>query len=164
MKVHHTAPDVATAYGLVTNHLGTAFSFEQLLTYIAARRSKPLGVQVVELELGPGLTGCAIGLLDADVIGVRTDLDERRFLAVRLHECAHFLLKHVPKYSAGGATTTFAAFMHAPTLQHARLRDRVTSYDDPAEDAAEHLARRLLKCIHRYNAAIPKVASDIYLF
>ncbi len=164
MSYQQSPADVAAAYRLVTKSLGRAFSFEQLLTYIAARRSKPLGVQVVDVELGPGTTGCAIGLLDADVIGVRKDLDGRRFLPVRLHEGSHFLLKHVPKYSAGAETATFEEFMESPSTQHALLRDRATNYDNPVEDATENLARLLLKCINRYNGGIPDVASDIYLF
>jgi len=156
--------DVAAAYRLVTQSLGHAFSFEQLLTYIAARRTKALGVQVVEVELGPGTTGCAIGLLDADVIGVRAELDVRRFFPVRLHESSHFLLKHVPKYSAGDETATFDEFMESPTVQHALLRDRATGYNNPIEDATENLARLLLKSINRYNGGIPDVASDIFLF
>jgi hypothetical protein len=40
----------------------------------------------------------------------------------------------------------------------------MSKYSNPLEDAAESLARLLLKCINRYNGGIPDVASDIYLF
>jgi hypothetical protein len=163
MNDNYMSDDVKQAYQLVTNHLGKAFSFEQLLTYIDTRRVKPRGLHVVELHLKPGVTGYALGLVDADVIGVRTYLDMRRYLPVRLHEGAHFLLKHVPKISAGAEDTTLHDFMQLPDLRHALLRDRGNSYDQPHERAAEHLARLLLKCINRYNNATPSIARDIYL-
>ncbi len=158
----HVSKEVKHAYELVLHHLGTAFPFEQLLTYIDTRRVKPAGLHIVELHLKPGTTGCALGLVDADVIGVRRRLDTRRYLPVRLHEGAHFLLKHVPKVSPGAEDITLNDFIQLPDLRHALLRDRANNYDKPHEHAAETLARLLLKCINRYNDSTPPIASDIY--
>ncbi len=131
---------------LVTQDLGDTFSLDRLLWYIRCCRGKPIRLE--ERGLPVGTPGCCLALRDTDVVFVRSNLDDARWLLVRLHECSHFLLQHVPQTSKGIGQYTFEEFLTTPDLEFALLRSlakRPESAEDQArEDAAELLAALLL--------------------
>lgn len=154
--------DVERAFTLLVNDLTDTFSPDQLVAYISLRRNKPLGLQIVHLALPPGTSGCAIGLVDADVIATRSGIEERRYLQTIGHESAHFLLRHIPRLSAGAETARFEEFLQSRNIQHAVLRDRTSNYESPREHHAEMLGRLLLRCFRRYEQVIPDVTADVF--
>lgn len=149
-------PDVHDAYQLITDFLTDTFSPDQLLAFIGSQRNKAHGVQVLRLNLPPGTTGCAIGLRDADVIGIRKDVTADLYWFMFGHEASHFLLKHVPSLSAGDNTASLAEFLRSTDIQHALFRDRTISKHDPKEMSAEQLGRHVKKCFDRYRAQLPE--------
>lgn len=154
--------DVERAFTMTVMDLTDTFSPDQLLTYIGLRRNKALGLMVVNIRLPPGTSGCALGLADADVIAIRAGLEKHRYLQTIGHECGHFLLKHVPRLSAGAETATFHEFLQSNDVRHALLRDRTTNYEQPREHSAEKLGRMLLQCFRRSEQSIPDVMADVF--
>jgi hypothetical protein len=106
-----------------------------------------------------------LALRDTDVVFVRSHLDEARWLLVRLHECSHFLLQHVPQASTGIGHHSFAEFLTAPDLEFTLLRSLTahpTSVNDQErEDAAELLATLLGPHVY-VDGAISQATMDTY--
>ncbi len=150
--------DVQHAYRLIVEYLGTSFSLDSLLDFLAACRGK--SVRLEEQTLPIGITGYCFAFQDVDLIVVRYRLDPVRRLGTCLHECAHFFLRHIPRTSAGEATTTFAAFVE----QHVQGDvDRLRAcYDEPQERAAEMLATLLIAHVDGTAHHIPETARQMY--
>jgi len=150
VQKQHALADVYQVVHLVIQDLGDTFSLERLLWFIRICRGKPIRVE--ERPLPAGTPGCCLALCDTDVVFVRANLDGTRWLLVRLHECSHFLLQHVPQTSKGIGQYTFEEFLTTPDLEFAMLRSltvRPASVEDQErEDAAELLATLLAPHVH----------------
>jgi len=151
--------DVRITYAQIVDFLTDTFEPKQLIAYIDAQRNKPLGTKVLRLDLPNGVSGCALGLADADIIGIRKDIKADVYWYMFGHEASHFLLKHVPLLSAGTNTATFKEFMRSRDIRYAMLRDRVNHKRDPREKSAEKLGQMIEDCIERYNLSIPEAYS-----
>ncbi len=96
---------------------------------------------------------------------MRSHLDGARWLLVRLHECSHFLLQHVPQESKGIGHYTFQEFLTTPDLEFALLRNLavrpVSVETQEQEDAAELLAALLLPHVH-VHATLSQAAIATY--
>ncbi len=160
--------DVYTAFRLITRHLGATFPLERLLDFIAVCRGKGM-VRVEEQVLPIEKSGYCFAFQDVDLIVIRSGLHADRWLHACLHECAHFLLRHIPRVSAGATTPTFDEFVDSTDLRQAVYRSQVlagdhsTAYDTPDEWTAETLATLLLPCIQpRGDDDMPPSARDLY--
>jgi hypothetical protein len=151
---HHT-------FTLITTYLEDSFSLEDLLQFIAGCRGKER-VLIEEQVLPTGITGFCFAFQDVDLIVVRQGLDPVRHLAVCLHECAHFLLRHVPRLSAGPTTGTFAEFVEHGQLQHALYRSTSVTWDQVQEQDAEVLATLLMPCVENEMNGVPQIVKDVY--
>ncbi len=149
MHNHRLLAHVHQVVHLVTQDLGDAFSLARLLWFIERMRAKL--VRLEERPLPVGTPGC-FALRDTDVIFVRSQLDDARWLLVRLHECSHFLLQHVPQQSNRIGHYTFEEFLTTPDLEFTLLRSLATrptsAEDQEREDAAELLATLLAPHVH----------------
>lgn len=165
MHTHRHLVQVHQVVRLVTQELGDVFSLDRLLWFIAHCRGKP--VRLEERPLPVGIPGCCLALHDTDVVFVRSNLDGARWLLVRLHECSHFLLQHVPQASKGVGHYTFAEFFTAPDLEFATLRSLTTrptsAEDQEREDAAELLAVLLGPHVH-IDESLGQAAIDTYRY
>lgn len=144
--------DARHVFELVTSMLGQAFTLEQLFTFISATRARPL--RFMEHTFRPGVSGCCLAFEDSDVIVVRPDLSELRDLVTRLHECAHYLLKHIKPLSM-----PFDEAQVILNLEKALYRYDMTREQD---DAAELLAALLMECVLRHDATIPEQVRRVY--
>ncbi len=151
--------DVQHVLSIIVQHLGETFSFEQLAWFTTCCRGKPLKIE--EQPMPVGITGCCFALRDADVVFVRIGLDPIRSLAVRLHECSHFLLRHVPRFSVGTITPTYAEFHDHFDLRLATCR---SVYDKPSETSAEMLATLLIARVMKYEQEHATPLSVVYLY
>lgn len=151
---HHT-------FTLITTYLEDSFSLEDLLQFIAGCRGKER-VLIEEQVLPTGITGFCFAFQDVDLIVVRQGLDPVRHLAVCLHECAHFLLRHVPRLSVGSTTGTFAEFVEHGQLQHTLYRSTSLTWDQVQEQEAEVLATLLMPCVENEMNAVPQIVKDVY--
>lgn len=163
MQKHRQFDQVHQVVRVVTQELGDAFSLARLLWFIERLRAKP--VRLEERPLPVGIPGCCLALRDTDVVFVRANLDGTRWLLVRLHECSHFLLQHVPRYSKKIGTYTFEEFLTAPDLECALLRSLTARpmavEDQEREDAAELLAELLAPHVHT-DESLSQAAIDVY--
>jgi hypothetical protein len=150
--------EVKRVFELIVRHLGRTFSLDELILFAAGCRGKSLLFEQKPMPVA--LSGYCLALKDVDLIVTRKNLDGILTQAVKLHEIAHLLLRHLPALSDGPATPTYAAFQsHEPSRS---LVSRNLSYDDPREQDAELLATLLLDCISRQGDAFSEVARDIY--
>jgi len=163
VQKHRQLDQVHQVVRLVTQDLGETFSLDRLLWFIKHCRGKPIRVE--QRPLPAGIPGCCLALRDTDVVFVRSQLDEARWLFVRLHECSHFLLQHIPKASKGVGHHTFAEFLTAPDLEFALFRSltrrHISAEDQEREDAAELLAALLLPHVH-VDQSLSQAAIDTY--
>ena len=153
------------ALTLIQKYLGPTFTLTQLLDFIAFCREKD-GVRVEEQSLPIGKWAYCFAFQDVDLIVVREGLEPLRWLQACLHECAHFLLRHIPRVSAGPTTTTFAEFQRGGELCQAVYQalgdDDENLYSRPQEWAAETLATLLLACMSTGENGMPQLARDLY--
>ena len=156
--------EVERRFELIKEHLGSKFTLEELLDFIAGCRGKE-SVVLVEQPLPPGQWAYCFAFRDKDLIVVRENLDPLRRLASCLHECSHFLLRHIPRFSAGPTTATFADFQQSAHLReavyHAVVGESRNMYTDPQEWAAETLATLLADCI-KTGDDMPQLARHLY--
>ena len=138
--------------------LGETFTLDDLVLHIAGRRGKPL--HILEHPLDAATTGCCLALVDADIIFIRAGLSPSRYLNTSLHECAHFLLHHIPPVTAGAEQWTFETFLEDVSFQY--VRRRTSMYDKPSEDAAESLATLLTLHIANGDMSMPLFARNLY--
>jgi hypothetical protein len=151
---------VQRTYDVIVRELGTAFSFQALIREISLRRGKRLVIDQAPMPVS--MTGYCIGLQDVDLITTREGLDSFLAEMVRLHECAHLLLSHIPKLSAGPETPTYAEFCERRNSQNAIFRAHTNIYDDPDERDAETLATMLYVAISEYKKSLPSGARDLH--
>jgi hypothetical protein len=142
----------------VVQFLGESFTLDDLVLYIAGQRGKPL--HVLEHPLEVATTGCCLALVDADVIVIRVGLSPSRYLNTYLHECAHFLLRHVPHVTEGAEHWTFETFLEDVNFRYVLRRTSV--YDRPYEDAAESLATLLSVHIANDDMSMPLFARSLF--
>jgi hypothetical protein len=140
-------PIVQPVFELITHRLGEHFAFHDLTQLIEAGRAKPLRIEERPLYLA-GTTGYCFPLQDVDVIVVRAGLDPPRSLMVRLHECSHFLLRHIPRSS----TISYREYCDRPELLLKVYRIQRAMYDEPKEQAAETLGTLLAERILQHDA------------
>ncbi len=163
MATDRTLADVHQVVHLVTKELGDAFSLDRLLWLIRSCRGKPIRLE--ERQLPVGIPGCCVALRDTDVVFVRDTLDESRWLLVRLHECSHFLLQHVPHESNKIGHYTFEESLTTPDLECALLRSLtarpISPEDQEREDAAELLAVLLAPHVQP-DGSLSQAAIDVY--
>jgi hypothetical protein len=152
--------DVHRTYNLVVGHLGRAFSFEALTLLIEILRKKSLRFEQERTSLA--ITGFCVALQDVDLIVTRIGLDEILTQTAKLHEIAHLLLRHVPRFSDGPSTSTYEEFRHLRAPKHNVYRAHSNMYDDHREQDAEILATLLLDCINREGTSPPKSAEDMH--
>lgn len=148
--------EVKRVFRLIVGTLGRSFSFEELILFTAACRGKALRFEQNPLPIA--LSGYCLALQDVDLIVTRKGLDSILLQAVKLHEMAHLLLRHLPAFSNGPTTPTYAAFVSHEQPQPLLWRN--SSYNDPQEQDAELLATLLLDCIRQQGFS--EVARDIY--
>jgi hypothetical protein len=151
---------VQRAVTAVETVLGASFSIDLLIKYVAAVRIKP--VQIEEDQMPIAMTGYCVALQDVDLICTRAGLDSTLTRAVKLHELSHLLLGHIPRYSTGVDTPTYATFIQRRDLQSADRRDYATAYDAPQERDAELLATHLFDRIRQYEASVPGIARYVH--
>src|SRR5919199_3252161 len=145
---------VQTVLATVVQFLGETFTLDDLVLHIAGRRGKPL--HILEHPLEVATTGCCLALIDADIIIIRAGLSPSRYLNTYLHECAHFLLHHIPQVTVGAEQWTFETFLEDVNFQN--VRRRTSMYDKPCEDAAESLATLLALHIADGDMSMPLFA------
>lgn len=156
--------EIERRFNLIKEHLGSTFTLEELLDFIAGCRGKE-DVVLVKQPLPPGQWAYCFAFRDKDLIVVRENLDPLRQLTACLHECSHFLLRHIPRVSAGPTTATFAEFQHHGNLREAVYHAVIAEsnmYTDPQEWSAETLATLLADCIKTDDEDIPQLARDLY--
>lgn len=139
--------DVQYVFSLITRFLGDEFSLNEILSFVGQCRGKRVVMQ--EQPLPVGSTGYCFAFQDVDLIVVRQGLEHTRYIVACLHECAHFLLNHIPKTSAGPATATFSEFVKSGEVCQGVYRSQATAYDEQQEHDAEILATMLIACIER---------------
>lgn len=127
---------------------GTTFDQDQIELFIAGYRGKPL--HILEHPLSAAMTGCCIALPDADLILMRTGLSPERKLIVRLHECGHFLLGHIPHISDGCEDYPLAMFLE--DIKFDRMTPRSPGYLKTIESETEALARALARRVREHEA------------
>jgi hypothetical protein len=149
---------VQDALQTLVEFIGEKFTSEDLDLYISARRGKQL--HILEHRLDPATSACCVALEDADVIFIRAGLSLRDHLNAYLHECSHFLLRHIPHVTEGAEGWTFESLMEKIDFQHVVRRNSI--YDDPQEEAAEILATVMLELISNTEAAIPQTVLSMY--
>lgn len=152
--------DIQRVYGTVTHELGETFSLKTLIREISFWRGKLLRVEQAVMPVN--ITGYCIALQDLDLIRTRAGLDTLLTEAACLHECAHILLSHLPRFSAGPETPTYEAFCKNSQGIQMFYRSHTTVYDDPRENDAEVLATLLMLCVERERRSIPNVAREMY--
>src|SRR5919202_1809617 len=103
------------ALTLIQKYLGPTFTLTQLLDFIAFCREKD-GVRVEEQSLPIGKWAYCFAFQDVDLIVVRQGLEPLRWLQACLHECAHFLLQHIPRVSARPSIKPSEAMMRICTV------------------------------------------------
>ncbi len=157
MKV---SDEVQRTYHRIFAHLGRAFSFEELTLLTEGCRVKRLRFEQERTPLA--ITGCCVALQDVDLIITRMGMDEILTQTAKLHEIAHLLLGHVPRFSDGSSTPTWEEFQHRRESKNIVYRTHRTIYDDPREQDAETLATLLLDCISRKETVVPESAEDIH--
>jgi hypothetical protein len=123
-------------------------------------RGKPLRVE--QMPMPVNISGYCIALQDLDLIRTREGLDPVLNEAACLHECAHLLLSHLPKFSAGAETPTYAVFCQDSEGVQMLYRAHATIYDDPREHDAEVLATLLMMCLERDKRSLPPVAREMH--
>ena len=141
-------------------HLGRAFSFEALTLLTEGCRVKRLRFEQIRTPLA--ITGCCVALQDVDLIITQMGMDEILTQTAKLHEIAHLLLGHVPRFSDGPSTSTYEEFQHHRELKHSVYRTHRTIYDDCREQDAETLATLLLDGISQGETLLPKSAEDVH--
>jgi hypothetical protein len=142
--------DVQYVFSLITRFLGDEFSLNEILSFVGQCRGKRVILQ--EQSLPVGSTGYCFAFQDVDLIVVRQGLDQPRYLVACLHECAHFLLRHIPRTSAGPTTATFTDFLNSGGVCRGVYRSQTTAYDEQQERDAEILATLLIACIEEDEA------------
>lgn len=157
MKV---SDEVQRTYKLVVDQLGEAFSFKTLTLLIETLRNKRLHFEQERTPLA--IAGYCVALQDVDLIVTRMGMDEILTQTVKLHEIAHLLLRHVPRFSDGPSTPTYKQFQYRRAPKHSVYRAHSTMYDDHREQDAETLATLLLDCINREETSPPKSAEDVH--
>jgi hypothetical protein len=140
--------------------LGSSFSFDLLVEFVAAVRMKP--VRIEEDQMPIGMTGYCVALQDVDLICTRACLDSTLTRAAKLHELSHLLLGHIPHYSNGTDTPTYATFIQRRDLQRADRRDSAAAYEAPQERDAELLATHLFDSIRQYESSVPDIARYLH--
>lgn len=167
MHDHEVLPQVHHIFNLVRTELGPTFGRDRLFWLVARSRGRPLMYE--QRPLRAGYHGCCFGLLDVDVICVRSNLAPERARFVDLHEASHFFLQHVPRHSFGEDTPSYAAYcQHADAGIFARALHR-SVYDRPTERAAELLGRLFAPMVRHYDrvrdghvATLPPSLVDLY--
>lgn len=119
-------------------------------------------VRIEEDQMPIGMTGYCVALQDMDLICTRAGLDNTLTRAAQLHELSHLLLGHIPRYSTGTDTSTYATFIQRRDLQRADRRDYATAYDAPQERDAELLATHLFDGIRQYESSVPDIARYVH--
>jgi hypothetical protein len=135
---------------------------DEIVAFVGQCRGKR--VVILEQALPIKDTGYCFAFQDVDLIVVRQGLDRARYVVACLHECAHFFLRHVPRVSAGRATTTFAEFLSSGELRHAIYRSQTTMYAAQQEEDAETLATLLFGCVEpgMRQQQMPRLAQELY--
>lgn len=146
-------------FSLITQFLGDAFSVDDIVAFVGQCRGKRVVIQ--EQPLPAGSTGYCFAFQDVDLIVVRQGLEDMRHRVACLHECAHFLLRHIPRVSAGPTTTTFTEFVRSGELRQAVYRSPITAYDEQQEHDAETLATLLVRCIERNEEEKPRMPRTV---
>ena len=154
------SPAVQRAVTTIQRVLGSVFSFDLLVDFVAAVRMKP--VRIEEDEMPIGMTGYCVALQDVDLICTRAGLDSILTRAAQLHELSHLILGHIPRYSNGADTPLFATFIQHRNLQRADRRDYAATYDAPQERDAELLATYLFQSIRQYETSVPDIAQYLH--
>ena len=152
--------EVHRVFDLARGVLSDTFSFNALADFTALCRKKPLRIE--EETLPVAITGYCVALRDVDLICTRRGLDAILVVTARLHEIAHLLLGHIPSFSMGDATPSYAAFVHHRDLRSVFYRAHASAYESPSEYAAETLATLLLKCTFREQNSMPQLARELY--
>ncbi len=149
--------EVRRTFSTIVEHLGPAFSFEELAAYAEGCRGKPLRFE--QERMPATLGGWCIALQDVDLICTRVGMDDLLTQTVRLHEIAHLLLHHVLHLADGPATPTYQEFQRRrrPVFRH-----HFTMYADPLEQDAETLATLLLDGIRQEESALPDLAKEVH--
>ena len=158
MSTHQLPVNIQTVLATVVQFLGETFTLDDLVLHIAGRRGKPL--HILEHPLEVATTGCCLALVDADVIFIRSGLSPSRYLNTYLHECAHYLLRHIPRVTEGAEHWTFATFLADVNFQFVLRRTSI--YDKPYEDAAESLATLLSVHIADDDMSMPVFARNLF--
>lgn len=157
------AADVTHTFRLITKYLGDSFTLDEILQFVEQCRGKE--VVLVEQAMPTGTTGFCFAFRDVDLIVIRQGLDPVRRVAASLHECSHFLLRHIPRVSAGPGTPSFGEFAQSNVQQHAVCRSQETAYDAPQEQAAETLATLLMECVEqkeREQQGMPPTVQEMW--
>jgi hypothetical protein len=154
--------DVQRTYRLVVGHLGSAFSFQTLTLFTEGCRVKPLHFE--QERTPPAITGWCVALKDMDLIITRMGMDEILMQTVKLHEIAHLLLGHVPRFSgeSSSSTPTYEEFRRCREAKQRVYRSHDAMYDDRREQDAETLATLLLNCIRQAETLLPESAEDVH--
>jgi hypothetical protein len=95
-EVHPPLPrEVVQALAAITTDLGEAFSNDDLVAYVAARRGKPVQFELVPMPVGL-FRGYCVPAHDVDLIRTPAHHQPLRVQISRLHQLAHLLLGHTP--------------------------------------------------------------------
>jgi hypothetical protein len=100
------------------------------------------------------MTGYCIALRDVDLICVHPYLDSVLTMVVKLHELAHLLLNHLPKWADGTKTPSYSSFVNYRDHFHSSLHYRIRQ-ESAKEQAAEVLATLLFARLHTSRAHCP---------